>query len=413
MNAIEAQTAEETLFGLELRPPLRVAKTAEAQLLRWELQRDPTAGDVRSRLARVLYGLDRFDEAVELFEELGPEDAGAHELLILADCYFARERPEDDARAADCATRAMDRAGSAQTRAAAAASLGKALKRQGRRQDALRVLSGALEDDPTHVVAFRRLVTMRLKDRDGPAALAATEAFLKTSPACTDALVARTLAFGLLGDVEPARETIGLDRNLLAQVLQPPSGYATVEAFNADVRAELERHPDILFNRYGKASVESWRVDNPLIAGSVAVRALLDMIRSAVVAHVEAISRSHTAWSAARPRTAILHSWSVLTGAEGFEQWHVHSSGWMSGVYYVDVPPPVLAGDARDGCIAFGLPGDIVGVQAAEAYGEEIVRPQNGLLLLFPSHTFHRTYPHGGDHRRICLAFDVVPSDPG
>jgi hypothetical protein len=98
-----------------------------------------------------------------------------------------------------------------------------------------------------------------------------------------------------------------------------------------------------------------------------------------------------------------------MTDAEGFELWHVHQFGWISGVYYVDIPEAVTEGDDKGGCIAFGLPDDMVGEEAAAAFGEILVRPTPGLLMLFPSHTYHRTFAHGADERRICLAFDIQP----
>jgi hypothetical protein len=31
--------------------------------------------------------------------------------------------------------------------------------------------------------------------------------------------------------------------------------------------------------------------------------------------------------------------------------------------------------------------------------------------MLFPSHSYHRTFAHGLDQRRVCFAFDVRPVD--
>ncbi|HIO46624.1 TPA: hypothetical protein EYN23_04625, partial [Candidatus Poribacteria bacterium] len=37
------------------------------------------------------------------------------------------------------------------------------------------------------------------------------------------------------------------------------------------------------------------------------------------------------------------------------------------------------------------------------------VKPEPGLLLLFPSYYFHRTVPFKGCEKRISIAFDVEP----
>ncbi len=103
----------------------------------------------------------------------------------------------------------------------------------------------------------------------------------------------------------------------------------------------------------------------------------------------------------------------MIAESEGFENWHVHQFGWLSGAYYVRVPEAIANGKTQEGCIAFGLPDDLAGEAGAAAFGTRIIRPVSGLLLLFPSHTYHRTFPHGHRDRRICVAFDVKPASSG
>ena len=73
----------------------------------------------------------------------------------------------------------------------------------------------------------------------------------------------------------------------------------------------------------------------------------------------------------------------------------------------------IANGTGREGCIAFGLPEEIIGDDNALALGEIVKRPRTGLMMIFPSHTYHRTYPHHGDGRRICYAFDTIPVTEG
>src|SRR5690606_12941885 len=143
-------------------------------------------------------------------------------------------------------------------------------------------------------------------------------------------------------------------------------------------------------DRYGTASSKTWRVDEPAFASSLAIPALQVLIRQAVLDHVARLDMHDSIWTRGRPTGGILHNWCVLTDADGFEEWHVHQSGWMSGVYYVDVPPALASHNGREGCIAFGLPELLVGEDNARAYGETLVRPEPGLLMLFPSHAYHR-----------------------
>jgi uncharacterized protein (TIGR02466 family) len=137
---------------------------------------------------------------------------------------------------------------------------------------------------------------------------------------------------------------------------------------------------------------------------------LLDMIRGALDKDLAQYDATDHPWAATRPREAMLRSWCVITESDGFEGWHVHQFGWLSGVYYVRVPPAISQGTGRQGCLAFGLPEELAGSAAAEAYGEHIVRPREGLMLSFPSHAYHRTYAHGSRDKRICIAFDLRPN---
>jgi hypothetical protein len=89
----------------------------------------------------------------------------------------------------------------------------------------------------------------------------------------------------------------------------------------------------------------------------------------------------------------------------GFHVNHVHPAGWLSSAYYVELPD--AAGDAeRAGWLAFGEPG-----MAVEGMGpDHFVRPEPGMLVLFPSYLWHGTVPFNEGGRRLTAAFDVLPA---
>ena len=39
----------------------------------------------------------------------------------------------------------------------------------------------------------------------------------------------------------------------------------------------------------------------------------------------------------------------------------------------------------------------------------ETIRPEEGMLVLFPSYFYHRTIPFESAQQRICIAFDAIP----
>jgi hypothetical protein len=102
---------------------------------------------------------------------------------------------------------------------------------------------------------------------------------------------------------------------------------------------------------------------------------------------------------------------------------HVHQEGWLSSAFYVELPDVVTKPDARTGSaqgknkteggdsarqgwIRFGQPGSPVQpVQTAQHF----VKPEPGMLVLFPSYMWHGTVPFTGKQSRLTVAMDVVP----
>ena len=74
----------------------------------------------------------------------------------------------------------------------------------------------------------------------------------------------------------------------------------------------------------------------------------------------------------------------------------------------VRVPPGVSrSADDNAGWIEFGRPDPFFGVTEASAL--RLFQPEEGLMLLFPSHFWHRTIPFVDSEPRISIAFDLVP----
>lgn len=397
-------------FSLEIERPLDLAKTHEVTLLRQAVAANPASIDLRFTLAMRLFLIDAFDDTIDLLEGLFAETNDADVAWHLAETYITRETPEDDERSAYFARASLALAATPQQRAGSLATLGKVLNRQGRIAEARAALIDALEADPSDRNAYKRLANLDVRAGAPEDALDFADRLIARGVGHSRLLGARAIALAKLGRIDDAREADGFARFLDSRILAPPPGWDDIVAFNDAVKAELDRHPDLRFDRYGTASSKTWRIDEPAFGSSTAIPLLQALIRQAVADRVAMLDAHDTPWTNARPERAVLHNWVVLTEAEGHEDWHVHQNGWLSGVYYVDVPSAVRDGEGRAGCIAFGLPEEQVGAGPAAAFGERLVRPQPGMLMLFPSHCYHRTFPHGSDQRRICLAFDIQPA---
>ncbi len=101
-----------------------------------------------------------------------------------------------------------------------------------------------------------------------------------------------------------------------------------------------------------------------------------------------------------------LQMWANILGNGGHQISHIHPDALISGVYYISTPKSLKSEDTlthREGWLVFSQ---------AESQKQKYVKPEEGLLVLFPSYFFHETVPIKYNESRICVAFDVVKEQP-
>ena len=395
--------------SIVLEPPRTLTIAQRVTALRVAVMAAPQKIALRAELVDHLITLEQFDDALTLIAQCpdGERNYGAQ--MALATCRLVAKTQSGDDAAHVAADRAANVAPTPRSRSAALALRAKAERRLGYATTAQATLVAALDLDPANVDACKRLVALLIAAGDSAAALALTDMLLARGIAHPQVLNARAVAQARLGWIDFARETVGFDRFLHRATLAPPDSYADIEAFNAAVAEELVAHPTRRRDPFGSASRETIRVDAPTSGNAPLATVLMEQITRAVSDYVDALPPDSHPWQQARPSRGIVHGTCAITGPDGFETWHIHQQGWLSGVYYVAVPDGVVHGIGPDGCIAFGLDDAFAGTEASDAYGQTVIRPSTGMLMLFPSHCYHRTFPHRGDDRRICMAFDVWP----
>ena len=96
-------------------------------------------------------------------------------------------------------------------------------------------------------------------------------------------------------------------------------------------------------------------------------------------------------------------AWHVILKKQGYQSAHIHPAGWLSGVIYLKVVPPL---DNDEGAIEFSLNGP----NYSNLNSPQLIhRPEVGDIVFFPSSLHHRTIPFSTDTDRIVIAFDLKP----
>jgi tetratricopeptide (TPR) repeat protein len=105
------------------------------------------------------------------------------------------------------------------------------------------------------------------------------------------------------------------------------------------------------------------------------------------------------------PEHSSLTGWHIKLVKDGYQESHIHPSGWLSGVIYLKMPANL---DPEEGAITFTLHGRDYPVLNADIPSFRH-SPKEGDLVLFPSSLFHYTSPFHSDGERLCVAFDLCP----
>ncbi|XBQ15241.1 MAG: putative 2OG-Fe(II) oxygenase [Oceanicaulis sp.] len=201
------------------------------------------------------------------------------------------------------------------------------------------------------------------------------------------------------------------DRFVVPYELPAAGGFKSGAALNEALREVLaERHFMAAepFNQSLRAGRQTPR--SLLSDPSPVVQAYLEALRTPIAAYIEAMGRDPDHLLTSRNTGAFKLSgcWSVQLFGGGRHVNHFHPAGWISSAYYVDVPEKTLKSDRLGGCIKFGEPSFTTRPKQLEA--GKIVRPQPGMLVLFPSYMWHGTVPIEPGETRMTAPFDVVPA---
>lgn len=218
----------------------------------------------------------------------------------------------------------------------------------------------------------------------------------------------KALCYKNLGDPR-AGYYLNFDEFVVPFEIETPKGFRNVEEFNAALLDRLKtlhtakNHPMEQTLRNGSQTYgRLFDLDDPLIG----------QIRQA---QEECIAR----YLAGLPKDSehpflkrndgtfhFTDNFSVRLKQGGYHTNHIHSHGWISSAYYVEVPEEVATTDDKAGWINFGRPNELPG---CDDEPDKWIQPRAGVLALFPSYIYHGTEPFVSDSYRTTVVFDALP----
>lgn len=406
---IAAQTLTRTgptaaLHFTRARSLLTLERFDEAELaLRECVRLDPRRAEAHDRLAELIWM--RTGDIVEAtrsldqaLEKLPHDDAlrGTKAALLqgAGDARGAYACLAERAARADCHPSMLIRAGLAAMDFDPAGALALA-------ERALRAL-------PNNHTARKLLCAAYLGVGDGGKALAECAPLLAATPDDQYLIAMQTTALRLLND--PRYEQFcDYDAMVLSALIEAPPGWPDLGSFLAELATRLAAlhnpHGHRLLYQSLRRGTETTqdlsRSSDPVI------QALFQSFAAPIARYRDHIGHGEDALRVRNRGPARFNgAWSVRLHRDGYHTSHVHPKGWISSACYIQLPDGMTAGHTAEGILSFGAPGMLT---APSLPAELSVRPELGLLVLFPSYFWHGTLPFHSDQPRLTVAFDAVP----
>ncbi len=265
-----------------------------------------------------------------------------------------------------------------------------------------------LSADPEDRLIRGSLITSLLMQGRADEAMPYIQAMREAEPDGQHWIAYEATALRLMGSEEYAH-LVDLDRFVRPYTLPVPEGFDSLEAFNAGFLDALARwhhyrtHPlDQSLRDGSQTPRDLTTIDDPVI------RAYIKALDIPIRQYMADVGRGNDHPLTARNTGSyrIAGSWSVRLHGGGRHVNHVHPEGWISSCYYISVPEETRSGDDKAGWIKFAEPPFETRPATPP---EKWVRPEAGMLVLFPSFLWHGTHPIHDGSVRVTAPFDAVP----
>lgn len=288
--------------------------------------------------------------------------------------------------------------------------LANALNQVGRPSEAEDVILKALALDPnihsSHMVHSYTCLNQGKME----VGLEAINRALKIFPGETTAIAWKMTALGQLGGGEEYDRYMTFDKIIRAENTPVPEHYDTQDAFNEKLVRHVTKHPKLFSFEHYEVTRHGQEVKDIFSEPMGPVAHLKAAMERRVADYIKNLPDDpDNQFVQTAPKKWRIKSWANVLKGEGRQIAHIHGEAWLSGCYYVRLPDLMKEDENSDkqGWIEFGQINDEFPTLSTDHL--QFVRPEEGMMVLFPSYLYHSTVPTKSSQPRIAIAFDVVP----
>jgi tetratricopeptide (TPR) repeat protein len=282
---------------------------------------------------------------------------------------------------------------------------------QGHTDQAIRGLHQIVTQHPDAIVPANKLMEMQFEQGDTAAAARLARKFRQHNPRHQMAIACETFGRLAAGDIEEFDYLYGHHDHIHRQIIPPPSEFEDRADFHDALQREILNHPSIKWVHDSHETSRRGFVYGLLEQPGPALTAIEHILRDRKDSFISAMPRDadHPFYGMA-PENLALKLWATILNGSGSHPSHLHEGSWLSGTYYVRVPNASHPENSEHaGWIAFDGFSHMSKLKQHTKKYVRRVKPEEGLLVLFPSYTFHETVVFHGDDLRISLSFDFSP----
>ena len=130
---------------------------------------------------------------------------------------------------------------------------------------------------------------------------------------------------------------------------------------------------------------------------------LREIILNEIDAYYENFKNEDCSFIENWPAEKNITGWHMVLKEQGYHNLHIHPGGWLSGVIYLKVVPPL---NKNEGAITFNVTHSNT---TFPNFPRIIHNPEVGDMIMFPSSLHHGTIPFSTDADRVVVSFDLKP----